>query len=335
MKPFYKNSCSGYYSKDWLEVMLTPKCQAKCIWCVERSGFHPDHVASWRDIVNKALQTEAKNIILLGGEPTLYTPLKEIVSTLSAEKRNVYLTTNGALLTPDFVNTNLKGLYGVNISIHSDSKEENDKIVGLKIHYDKLFAAIQALKAQGTRVRFNCNLIHGYIDSASRIKQYVVSAKMMGADTVRFAELKTDTGEFVSLDPILEYFTGQTFGDPYTTGCSHDIEICGVECSFRRMCGLQTPFRKRPDAEQQVKNQVLYYDANLYQGWQRKDNMTNREQLKNKIKGIIARTQAGTTHPDDAVDVIMASVYENLSRRVDRLEDEIKSKATAGDGCVY
>ena len=49
IKPNERNSCSGRFA-DWLEVNLLSKCNAKCAWCVEKDGFHPEEKATWQEI---------------------------------------------------------------------------------------------------------------------------------------------------------------------------------------------------------------------------------------------------------------------------------------------
>ena len=79
-KPHPENFCGGNY-QDWVEVMLTEKCNGKCSWCIEKRGWHPKKHAQPYEIVNAILETGRKNVILLGGEPTLY-PDKQAATPL-------------------------------------------------------------------------------------------------------------------------------------------------------------------------------------------------------------------------------------------------------------
>ena len=76
--PNKNNSCGGAYL-DWLEINLLKECNACCKWCIELKGYHPKQVVSYAKIAEAALKTEAKNIILLGGEPTLYKDLNKLI----------------------------------------------------------------------------------------------------------------------------------------------------------------------------------------------------------------------------------------------------------------
>ena len=160
MKPHPNNACSGKYD-DWLEVNLLPQCNAKCDWCIEKKGWHPDEVADWGTIADAAIASGKQNIILLGGEPTIYPHLKEVVAKLVKAGKSVWITTNGSKLSVDFVEENLQGIAGVNISIHNHCLSENFKITKVNLNFDKLYLAIRGLHSMGAKVRLNCNCIKG------------------------------------------------------------------------------------------------------------------------------------------------------------------------------
>jgi len=309
MKPNENNACSGRY-RDWLEVNLTPSCNARCEWCVERRGWHPTARASWQDLVAAALSTGATNVILLGGEPTLHPNFREIVAGLVGKVR-VWVTTNGSLLTPRWVRDNLAGVHGVNVSIHSDDLEENREITGLSLRKWSLLFAFGELADLGAIVRLNCNCIRGYVDSRERVLRYVEFAADMVAGSVRFAELKFDDERFVDLAALFPGEHGLN-GDPFRLGCSTDSMINGMPVNFRQMCGLQTTRRPCPEnPEFGVPGGVLYYDGNLYSGWQvqREGGMSEGElkQLMNDVRDgkvtaeeaakQIAKAQAKATKP--------------------------------------
>jgi len=264
MIPNPKNSCAGNFS-DWLEVHLIDKCNAHCAWCVEKDGYHPKKSADWPRIATQIINHDATNVILLGGEPTLYKYLRPLIRALNNANKKVWITTNGSMLTPEFIENNLEG---INISIHHYDLKLNEKITGVSLKN----LSIGKLK----NVRFNCNCISGAIDSVTKILNYIEFAKQSGADKVRFAELKNDTHKFVDLSKLFEYLND----DPFTEGCSHDVKINGFDVNFRQMCGLQTPLRPKPVNPQQIIKKVLYYDGLFYDGWQKEKKMEDKELIK-------------------------------------------------------
>lgn len=267
-QPHPNNFCGCGFT-DWLEVNLTPECNGKCTWCVERRGWHPKRFAPWREIADAAIASGRKNIILLGGEPTLHPHLGNIIRYLRAYGLNPWLTTNGSLLTEQWVKDNLEGVEGVNISIHHYAFFMNKEITGVTLDRGILFGAIGQLHNMGASVRFNCNCIRGYIDSEEEMHYYAEWAKEMGSDKVRFAELKYDTENFVDLANTLSYAHGLN-DNPYICGCSKGAVWDGMQVDFRQMCGLQTRRRPCPANPKIIPHPVLYYDGNIYDGWQQK-----------------------------------------------------------------
>lgn len=264
--PNSQNFCGGNFA-DWLEVMLTDACNGSCAWCVEQHGWHPDQHASWEKIVCTALNANAKNIILLGGEPTLHPDLSKIIATLHNCNRNVYVTTNGSQLTPDFVMNNLLFLTGINISIHDYDLDRNQMITGIKLSNDTLQQSIRILRDHNIIVRLNCNIIKSHIDTFTEMRKYIHFAKNLGAIQVRFAELKFDDDNFIDLAKVCDHRYGLN-DDPFRHGCNITASIDDIDVSFRQMCGLQGVPRPIPKRPKQYTKQVLYYDGKIYNGWQ-------------------------------------------------------------------
>lgn len=210
----HENTYCGNGFPDWLEVNLIDKCNGTCEWCVEKRGWKPVVKADYRTLVKAVLNTERKNIVLLGGEPTLYPDLKSFVSILVKEDRNVYITTNGSMLNPEWIKRNLQGITGMNLSIHSFDLYSNSLITGIHLKEKTLKESLETLHDMNVSIRFNCNCIEGYIDSWDNLVKYIHFAKDIGADKIRFAELKFDNDKFVDLYEI----TGHKYGtndDPY------------------------------------------------------------------------------------------------------------------------
>jgi len=270
--PCSANFCAGAFP-DWLEVNLLKHCNAKCEWCIEKNGFHPEFNAPWHVIADKAISFGAENVILLGGEPTLYIKLPDIIARLNEAGRKVWLTTNGSKLTKCFAESKLHGVYGVNISVHHYCMQKNRVITGLDIKVSELAPAIDYLIDNGVKVRLNCNCISGMIDTEKEIERYIKFARLLGVNSVRFAELKHADESFVNIPEVMGFKYGLT-NAPFTDGCSKNTVIDGVDINFRTMCGLQTDTRVKPINSVQVQKHVLYYDGKIYDGWQ-----TNKEEI--------------------------------------------------------
>jgi pyruvate-formate lyase-activating enzyme len=317
----HPNTFCGNGYKDWLEVNLTPDCNASCSWCVERRGWHPVYRAPWEDIVAAAHDVGRKNIILLGGEPTLYPRLGDVIETLALLGHDVWITTNGSTLTEEFVKRHLKWLHGINVSIHSYDMDYNYLITGVPIVERTLYGAFEALAERRIGIRLNCNCILGFIDSPDEITAYLRWARDgMGVTSVRFAELKHDAGAFVDLASILDHQYGLN-DDPYICGCTHDAVIEGVNVNFRQMCGMQTELRPCPSHPVIQPHPVLYYDGKLYDGWQQQE---GREMRKEEMEKVLWQVKQGT--------ITIAKAMEIL-RNAER-ERRLRAERTGGN-CQY
>ena len=328
--PHPKSMCGGAY-QDWLEVNLTPDCNASCSWCVERRGWHPTYRAPWEELVKVALSTGKKNVILLGGEPTLHPNLQQIIRALSLENVNVWITTNGSQLSGTWVYNNLRGVCGVNLSVHDYRMAGNEEITGLHLDVSRLDLAILRLRHSGVPVRFNCNCIRGHVDSEGAMRSYIHLAKWFRATSVRFAELKFDDDNFVDLAKVLNHRYGLN-DDPYRCGCSVDAVIDGMPVNFRQMCGMQTSKRPCPANPAISTHQVLYYDGKLYDGWQQKGKaMSNDRKSKTKehVKQVLEDVKAGRLSPEGAANEL-DKAYES-----EMCERGTTDSMIAGGSCRY
>ena len=295
MVPCKENFCGGNY-QDWLEVNLIEKCNGKCSWCIEKNGYHPKEHASWSVLTDAILASGKQNICLLGGEPTLYPGIRYIIGRLNEHDKNVYVTTNGSMLTLDYIFNNLRGVTGVNISIHDNILACNEEVTGIALK--NVDVIVEGLHAIGAKVRFNCNCIKGHIDSTDRMCEYAHWAKLMGADSIRFAELKMEDESFVNIAEMWKFKYGMT-NDPFSNGCSKDGKLCDMPVNFRLMCGLQTCKRVRPNNPEQCAKKVLYYDGIMYDGWQtavKVKPMTDEE-----LRALLCAVRNKIITPDDCV----------------------------------
>lgn len=322
--PSSKNFCGGNF-QDWLEVMLIDKCNGKCSWCIEKNGYHPKRHVTWIKLARLIIDSDKSNIVLLGGEPTLYKDLHKIIGSVRATtNKNVYLTTNGSMLSPKYAKFTLYMLTGINISIHHYNLEKNRQITGILLEKKNLRDTIKELHKNGVSVRLNCNLIKNHTDSEQEIFSYIDFAKDIKADNVRFAELKNDKNSFVDLTNIFPNQYGINV-DPFILGCNSDTEINGMPTNFRQMCGLQTDQRPKPTNPKQYSKIVLYYDGIFYNGWQSKKEKTpmTSKQIRQLLKDVAAGKKT------------IKQAQMEIERAQIKMEQRLAKEADCGSGCQY
>lgn len=313
--PNPRNFCGGNF-QDWLEVMLIDKCNGRCSWCIDKNGHHPKRHLHWVKLAWLIIKSDRSNIILLGGEPTLYKKLRElIVGVVAISNKKIYLTTNGSMLSPLYVDKTLYRLTGINISIHHYNLEKNHEITGISLKKENLINTIKELHKKGITVRLNCNLINGYIDSKQEILSYINFAKEIGADNIRFAELKNDKDSFVDLMNIFPLQYGIN-ADPFFLGCNSNAKINGMPINFRQMCGLQTDQRPEPINPEQKDKIVLYYDGIFYNGWQpkREELWMATKKLK-KILNDVSKNKKSSEEAQIEVEQCLEGVVNKIMKK--------------------
>lgn len=266
-----KNSpCSGKYGKS-LNIKLIDTCNADCAFCVEKFGKESDEQIATEQLITTINNSDANNVMLLGGEPTLYKNLKSLISGIIG--KNVYLTTNGIKLNEDFVLTNeLWQLNGINISIHSYDEKENGSILKTRNYprFETLKKAIDTIHTFNPmcNIRINSVLTKGMLDNIDAIFKMTELAKYLGVNQIKFSEIQgEDYGMFVyAKDVFKDIF--EIAEEAFSGGCEDFHEMDGVSIIVRQACGYASQHKPFPGGRHQYNDySVLYPDGELSLGW--------------------------------------------------------------------
>lgn len=121
---------------DYMSVVLTHECNKKCVFCVDQYRGRKEYI-SMADVeraIEFAREHKIKDILLIGGEPTLHPDVKDIAIAFKACGFRVIMTTN--YTKPDVV----KGLDDIvdcfNISFYHQPilPKQKDFISDLTLH---------------------------------------------------------------------------------------------------------------------------------------------------------------------------------------------------------
>jgi molybdenum cofactor biosynthesis enzyme MoaA len=260
-EPATTNSCAGFYGKC-LDVKLTDECNGSCAFCIEKSGRRSSKSLPMPVLAKIANDQHCDNILILGGEPLMVPNIQEFLKNVKGDK---YITTNGSLLTEEIADQIGTFLQGINISIHSDVVRENQQITGLQLNLKQLKKSIQTLHQFAVKVRINCNLIHGYIESSGRVDRMINFAYALGADEIRFTELQQYPALFVDAKNIWR----NLHSDPFHEGCEEIIMTTPIKVMVRTTCGFVNPLKPKPSycGKSHGHTLVLYPDGIVSQGW--------------------------------------------------------------------
>ncbi len=137
---------------QYMGLCPTGICNASCLFCSvtkNRSGIQKgelpyDRLAQFLGPVYKTIRTFG---LEGNGEPTLYSRFNDLIKTLTADKANCYLITNGECLTADQIDLLLAaGVTSVNFSVNAASSETHFQVMKLK-GFEKIINNIRMFSA--------------------------------------------------------------------------------------------------------------------------------------------------------------------------------------------
>jgi hopanoid biosynthesis associated radical SAM protein HpnH len=168
-----------------LVLMLEPlfQCNLACAGCGKID--YPKETLEKRMSVEECLQAVdecgAPIISIPGGEPLLHKEMPEIIESIIARKKFVYLCTN-ALLMKKRLKDYTPSPY-LTFSVHLDGlKEKHDEAVCQDGTFDRAVEAIKLGLEKGFRVNVNCTLFDGEI--AEHVAEFLDYAMELGVEGV-------------------------------------------------------------------------------------------------------------------------------------------------------
>lgn len=114
-----------------LRLSVTDKCNFRCIYCMPREAFGPNHafltrseILTYEELARLVVvfaELGVTKVRLTGGEPLLRKDLETLVSMVAATPgiTDIALTTNGSLLAPRAASLRAAGLGRVTVSLDS------------------------------------------------------------------------------------------------------------------------------------------------------------------------------------------------------------------------
>jgi cyclic pyranopterin phosphate synthase len=144
-----------------LRISVTDRCNFRCVYCMPRAVFGPDHAFLPREelltfeeitrLVSIFARLGVEKVRLTGGEPLVRRELPTLVSRLEAIPgvNDLTLTTNGALLPQHAASLAEAGLDRVTISLDADDDETFTRMNDARVPVSAVLAGIEAAEAAG------------------------------------------------------------------------------------------------------------------------------------------------------------------------------------------
>jgi cyclic pyranopterin phosphate synthase len=144
-----------------LRISVTDRCNFRCVYCMPRAVFGPDHAFLPRAellgfeeierVVRLFTRLGVEKVRLTGGEPLVRRDLPELVARLAAIPgvRDLTLTTNGVLLPQHARALADAGLHRVTISLDADDDETFERMNDARVPVSAVMAGLDAAEAAG------------------------------------------------------------------------------------------------------------------------------------------------------------------------------------------
>lgn len=143
-----------------LRISLTDRCNFRCVYCMPRETFGPDHMflpterlLSFDEIervTRAAMRLGVRKVRLTGGEPLLRDGIYTLISSLkSLDGLEVAMTTNGALLGRHADGLARAGLDRVTVSLDSTDPETFRRMSDTRVPVERVLDGIESATTAG------------------------------------------------------------------------------------------------------------------------------------------------------------------------------------------
>lgn len=135
-----------------MEIEVSRKCNFRCSYCYVEGEEISDQELSLDEIKDAVLQAKelgAKKIIILGGEPTIYPYLKELIEFLAKKELIIEMFTNGSGIDNDLAVFLAQKHVRVVLKLNSSDQHIQDQLAGKKGAYRLIQRALAHLKNAG------------------------------------------------------------------------------------------------------------------------------------------------------------------------------------------
>lgn len=135
-----------------MEIELSLRCNFKCTYCYVPHESYFDNelsVDEIRDAILQAKELGARKIILLGGEPSIYPNIGEVIQFLNSQDLETELFTNGSGITRSFAQQLHAAKVRVVLKMNSFDPTLQDSLAGKKGAFDIIQKALGNLKEAG------------------------------------------------------------------------------------------------------------------------------------------------------------------------------------------
>ncbi len=224
----------------WLTTNYS--CNLRCKWCyaLNATDFRQEMPLEMaKSIVNTLAENDVKQITLIGGEPTLYSCITELISYIKGKdpEIRVSITTNGIRLSDESFSRKLiqVGLDGCNISLKGFSEEDYENNTGCRSGYKRALEGYQNFGKSGKKPVLSYVIADNDISIVDRLYEFCAKHSierlfvqfvkpMIGPESSPVMSMR-DMGK------ITEYINN-SWGDDFDYKVEISFPICLIDASI-------------------------------------------------------------------------------------------------------
>ncbi|MDL2269205.1 radical SAM protein [Desulfosarcina sp. OttesenSCG-928-A07] len=135
-----------------MEIEFSLRCNFRCPYCyvpAEQDFKSELTVAQIRDVLVQARDLGVRRIIILGGEPSLYPHIREMIDFVRNQGMDAEMFTNGSGITPDFARWLFDRNVRVVLKMNSFDPVLQDRLTGTPGSWKIIAHALDRLKLAG------------------------------------------------------------------------------------------------------------------------------------------------------------------------------------------
>ena len=264
----------------YLDIVLHDSCNARCKFCIGDlidKKLMLDKVKAKESIIQAKEVFGVKEVLLLGGEPTLSKELFDYINMCKEiEFDKICMTTNAIRMSKDkhFANQVLaSGITHLNISYMSFNKDEQRYITG-QSHYISEDDLAHFYTMRQCEIRINNNVFKGNNDSHEKIINFYNRIKQH-ASSVKFSPLML-TDNFSVVNEVNEFVRSNILNQE-----TYDMIFRSVENSFPT-----APIVKNNLTFGFVPYSMIMLDKPIILNWNQHGKMMQKVIEENKINNI-------------------------------------------------
>lgn len=170
----------------WLEI--TQACNLRCIHCYEGENHRTEEnslsTQEWKRIIRELFDVKCHNIQFIGGEPSCYVDIIELVDfARTFDFNSIGFFTNATIITDEMIDCFVRNNVTVNVSIYGHTAELHDSITTICGSFDKTISHVNKMINKGIKVNAAITVMKENEDSFEDI---VAFAKAVGMKYSKF-----------------------------------------------------------------------------------------------------------------------------------------------------